>query len=101
WPIASGPVDTIIFEGWCIGALPQPQASLLNPVNELESGEDPAGTWRTAVNQALAGEYQKLFSLIDVLLLLKVDRLERVFAWRRLQERKLARTAVDAGIPER
>ena len=101
WLIVSGPVDTIIFEGWCIGARPQSEASLLNPVNELESSEDPAGTWRTAVNQALAGEYQKLFSLIDVLLLLKVDRLERVFEWRRLQERKLARRAVDAGIPER
>jgi D-glycerate 3-kinase len=101
WPIASGPVDTIIFEGWCVGARPQPEASLRNPVNELESSEDQAGTWRAAVNQALAGEYQKLFSLIDVLLLLKVDRLERVFAWRRLQERKLARRAVDAGTPER
>ena len=101
WPSVSGPVDTIIFEGWCTGALPQPEASLLDPVNKLESDEDPAGTWRAAVNQALAGEYQKLFSLIDVLLLLKVDRLERVFAWRRLQERKLARRAVDAGVPER
>ena len=101
WPIASGPVDTIIFEGWCVGARPQPEALLLNPVNELENSEDQAGIWRTAVNQALAGEYQKLFSLIDVLLLLKIDRLERVFQWRRLQERKLAHAAVDAGIPEK
>ena len=101
WPIASGPVDTIIFEGWCVGARPQPEAALLNPVNELESSEDQTGTWRSAVNRALAGEYQKLFSLIDVLLLLKIDRLERVFQWRHLQERKLARRAVDAGIPAR
>src|SRR5215475_2852487 len=101
WPIAGGPLDTIIFEGWCVGARPQTEASLLNPVNELESSEDQARIWRTAVNQALAGEYQKLFSLIDVLLLLKVDRLERVFQWRRLQERKLAHAAVDAGIPEK
>jgi D-glycerate 3-kinase len=98
WPIVSGPVDTIIFEGWCVGALPQPEESLLKPVNDLESSEDPAGTWRAAVNQALAGEYQKLFSLIDVLLLLKVDRMERIFAWRHLQELKLARKAAEAEI---
>ena len=98
WPVVSGPVDTIIFEGWCVGALPQPEESLLQPVNDLESSEDPAGTWRAAANQALAGEYQTLFSLIDVLLLLKVDRMERIFAWRHLQERKLARKAAEAEI---
>ncbi len=101
WPTVSGPADTIIFEGWCVGALPQPQESLLQPVNDLERKEDPSATWRSAANQALAEEYQKLFSLIDVLLLLKVDEMEKVFAWRHLQERKLAKKAAAAGIAAR
>ncbi len=46
--------------------------------------QDTSGAWRTGVNQALAGDYQQLFGLIDVLLMLKIDSMERVFEWRRL-----------------
>ena len=60
--------------------------------------QDTSGAWRTGVNQALAGDYQQLFGLIDVLLMLKIDSMERVFEWRRLQEHKLAAKAAQSGI---
>ncbi|MGH7843748.1 MAG: hypothetical protein ACREQW_01060 [Candidatus Binatia bacterium] len=98
WPTITGPVDIIIFEGWCVGALPQPTDALVTPINELEKTEDPDGAWRKTVNQILARDYQKLFSLLDVLLMLKVQGMEKVFVWRRLQERKLAQKAAEEGI---
>jgi D-glycerate 3-kinase len=91
WPTCAGELDLILFEGWCVGALPEPDEALATPINDLESDEDRDGAWRRAVNRALAEEYQKLFALVDVLLMLKVDGMDRVFEWRRLQERKLAR----------
>ncbi len=60
--------------------------------------QDTSGAWRTGVNQALAGDYQQLFGLIDVLLMLKIDSMERVFEWRRLQEQKPAAKAAQSGI---
>lgn len=101
WATESGPVDLIIFEGWCVGALPEPPKALTAPINDLEREEDPDGTWRRTANSALAGEYQKLFGLIDILFLLKVDGMERVFEWRGLQERKLARKIKDSELPSR
>ena len=98
WPVCSGRLDVIIFEGWCVGACPQSEKALVTPANRLEREEDADGAWRTGVNQALAGDYQELFGLIDVLLMLKVDGMERVFEWRRLQEHKLAAEAAQAGI---
>lgn len=93
WRRQRGPVATILFEGWCVGALAQSEAALMDPINILERNEDPDGVWRRAVNARLRGDYQQLFAPIDVLILLRVDGMHRVFQWRRLQEHKLARTA--------
>lgn len=101
WPSCSGPVDVIIFEGWCVGALPQSDQALATPINDLEREEDADGAWRTAVNRALAQDYQRLFALIDVLLMIKVDSMERVFEWRHLQEHKLAKKATEVGLSMR
>ncbi|HHJ39828.1 MAG TPA: hypothetical protein ENJ86_10275 [Methylothermaceae bacterium] len=90
WPIWKGPVDIILFEGWCVGARPQPEAMLADPVNELEAREDPDGTWRRYVNDQLKGPYQALFALLDRLIMLKVPDMAAVFRWRLEQERKLA-----------
>ncbi len=98
WPVCRGRLDVIIFEGWCVGACPQSERALAAPANRLEREEDSDGAWCTGVNQALAGDYQKLFGLIDVLLMLKVDSMERVFEWRRLQEQKLAAEAAQSGV---
>ncbi len=85
-----GSVDAILFEGWCVGAAPQPAAALRHPVNRLEAEEDADGAWRREVNRRLATDYAELFGRIDLLVMLKVDDFEAVRANRRLQEQKLA-----------
>ena len=89
WPVHEGPADYLLFEGWCVGARPQSAAALAEPVNALEREEDADGRWRGAVNAALAGPYRALFDRIDVQIMLRIDGMERVHEWRRLQEEKL------------
>jgi D-glycerate 3-kinase len=84
------PVDVILFEGWCVGARPQSQEALAEPLNRLEAEEDPQGTWRAEVNRRLATDYAALFARIDMLVMLKVESFAAVRANRALQERKLA-----------
>ncbi|MEN7536849.1 kinase [Aurantiacibacter flavus] len=84
------PVDVLLFEGWCVGAMPQDQAALTEPLNHLEKEEDRGGVWRGLVNRFLAGDYADLFAQIDLLVMLKVQGFEAVAANRRLQETKLA-----------
>lgn len=87
------PVDIILFEGWCVGARPQPDAALAAPVNRLEAEEDKDGVWRRFVQTQLAGPYQALFATLDALALLKAPNFEVVFSWRKQQEEALrART---------
>ncbi|MFD3262757.1 kinase [Phenylobacterium ferrooxidans] len=94
-PVA-GPVDVILFEGWCVGAVPQADVSA--PINALERDRDPDGRWRSFVNDALAGPYQALFARIDLLVLLKAPSFDVVLAWRQEQEAKLrARLAREGG----
>jgi D-glycerate 3-kinase len=90
WHCHRGPADSVLFEGWCVGALPQSEEALVEPVNALEREEDAHGVWRRTVNERLRGEYRQLFALIDVLILLRVQGMHQVFEWRRLQEHKLA-----------
>ena len=85
----SGPVDIIIFEGWCVGAKAQTEEQLAEPLNSLEADQDSDGIWRNTVNQALAGEYQTLFSLLDQLIMLQAPSFKSVFNWRLEQEEKL------------
>ncbi|MFC3070098.1 kinase [Phenylobacterium soli] len=89
WDVAQGPVDVVLFEGWCVGARPQPQEALAAPVNALERDEDPDGRWRGFVNTALAGAYAPLFARLDRLALLAAPGFETVAAWREEQEAKL------------
>jgi D-glycerate 3-kinase len=98
WDVVQGPVDVILFEGWCVGARPEEPAALREPINALERDEDPDGVWRTYVNDALAGPYQDLFSRIDLLVMLKAPSFEVVLNWRIEQEHKLkARLAASGG----
>jgi D-glycerate 3-kinase len=89
WAPFVGPARVILFEGWCVGAPPQPAEALGAPVNVLEAEEDAEGRWRGHVNACLAGPYRALFSRIDFLVFLRAPSFERVFAWRRRQEEKL------------
>ncbi|NIQ98039.1 MAG: hypothetical protein GWN87_30710, partial [Desulfuromonadales bacterium] len=82
WRTVEGPLDLVIFEGWCIGAMPQTEEELQTPVNELERHEDAEGIWRQFVNDELSGPYLELFAAIDILLMLKVPGMEQVYQWR-------------------
>lgn len=92
----TGPVDVLLVEGWCIGAVPQDEAALAVPVNALEADEDVGGVWRNVVNHFLAGEYAKFFGQIDLLVMLKVASFDAVFANRSRQEAKLRTARPDA-----
>ena len=89
WARAQGPFDAIVFEGWCVGARPQPPKALAAPVNELELTRDPVGVWRGYANDALAGPYRPLFDTIGFQALLAAPNFDVVFGWRRQQEHEL------------
>ncbi len=86
WPLLEDPVDVLLFEGWCMAATPQFAADLAAPINRLEAGEDPHGTWRAYVNAALAGPYRALFDAPHYLVMLAAPGFEAVLGWRQLQE---------------
>ncbi|WP_174292452.1 kinase [Sphingomonas bacterium] len=93
WERVEGRVDVVIFEGWCIGAMPETVTELATPVNALERGADADGRWRRWVNARLASDYQRLFRRIDLLALLAAPSFAVVAGWRTQQEHDLrART---------
>jgi D-glycerate 3-kinase len=94
--VVDAPVDLILFEGWCVGARPQSPQMLPEPVNALEAQEDVDGRWRRFVNDALAGDYQRLFAPIDFLVLLAAPGFEVVVRWRTQQEHDLRSTRTGA-----
>jgi len=98
WDPLSGPVDLILFEGWCVGATPQREAELAPPLNRLEATEDVAGGWRRYVNRQLDGPYRQLFGQLDLLLMLKIPNWELVYHWRKRQEQQLAARQSGAGV---
>ncbi len=93
WLVLAAPVDVLLFEGWCMGARPQAEADLIDPINRLEAEEDAGGIWRGHVNAALAGPYRALFDAPDATVMLEAPGFEAILGWRQLQEAKLrART---------
>jgi D-glycerate 3-kinase len=92
--VVAAPVDIVLFEGWCVGARPQAEEKLVEPVNSLEATEDPDGVWRSRVNEYLAADYAKLFERLDTLIMLRVPSFAKVLEWRGLQERKLRESAM-------
>lgn len=88
WESVKGRPRVIILEGWCVGARAQRAEDLVQPCNNLEKTEDPQGIWRQYVNRQL-GEYQPLFAMLDLLIMLKAPSFTQVYEWRLLQEEKL------------
>ncbi len=89
WPVVNGPVDLVLFEGWCVGAVAQSEDSLAEPVNAFEAENDPSGVWRRTANAALAGPYADMFACIDRLILLAAPDFAVVRDWRTQQEHGL------------
>lgn len=94
-----GPVDVVLFEGWCIGAKPQNGGELVTDVNGLEHDLDGDGRWRRYVNNALAGPYQRLFARLDALVLLAAPDFSIVRDWRIEQEESLRQKLRREGRP--
>jgi len=90
WTRVCGPVDLIIFEGWCVGSRPATDDELLTPINDLEADEDPSRIWRTYVNRQLEDSYPPLFETLDALVFMSAPDFESVLRWRTEQEEKLA-----------
>jgi len=90
WDLLRGPIDLILFEGWCVGATSQSEAELAQPINRLEEKEDADGRWRHYVNEQLIGSYRQLFDQLDLLVMLKIPDWEMVYHWRKRQEEQLA-----------
>lgn len=97
WEAIDGPLDLLIFEGWCVGAMAQDESDLAAPINDLEREHDADGRWRRAVNAALAGPYQALFARIERLVLLAAPGFEVVRGWRTQQEAELRATLAALG----
>lgn len=89
WPLAPPHCQLVIFEGWCVGARAETDASLAVPINQLEREHDDAAVWRRHANAALAGAYQQLFARIDRLILLRAPGWDSVLGWRLEQEHAL------------
>jgi D-glycerate 3-kinase len=88
WTPLEGPFDVVLFEGWCVGAIPQDPDALALPVNAFEREHDPDGAWRAYANTQLAGPYQTLFADFGQLVMFKVPSFAVVLGWRQEQERK-------------
>ncbi|HEX7114224.1 MAG TPA: hypothetical protein VF193_03755 [Steroidobacter sp.] len=97
WEQVQAPVKVIILEGWCVGAVPQPEPLLEAPVNALEEREDPKGEWRRHVNHALGSEYRAVFEQIGLLILLAAPGFEVVYRWRLQQEEELRQAVLARG----
>lgn len=89
WDQAISKADVILFEGWCLGAEPQSEEELREPINELEKNEDSNRSWRQYVNRQLRDVYPELFNMIDSWIMLKAPSFNCVYPWRLEQENKL------------
>jgi len=89
WTAVTGPVDLLIFEGWCVGSPSTTDAGLKTPVNALEATADSDGRWRAYVNKKLGTDYAEMFAALDSLLFLQAPDFEAVLRWRTEQEQKL------------
>ncbi|HOI25944.1 MAG TPA: hypothetical protein PLN63_00220 [Paludibacteraceae bacterium] len=89
WQKFTGRPDVILFDGWLVGAVEQPEEDLRYPINMLEETEDSEGIWRHYVNDQLKNVYKPFFECLDLLIMLQVPSFDKIYEWRSLQEKKL------------
>ncbi len=89
WRMVTGRPRAILVDGWCLGAQPQDEVDLVEPINALEQDRDTDGVWRRAVNSHLAGAYAELNARFDAVVFLKAPGFEVVHGWRAQQEADL------------
>jgi len=105
WPMATGRLDLVLLEGWCVGVPAQAEAEMETPINALERDQDPRGIWRRWCNAALARDYPALWARCDALWLLQAPGFECIPEWRWQQECALrqvrGRAAMDRAAVDR
>lgn len=89
WRVFEGRPRAILIDAWCLGALPQDEADLAEPVNALEQDRDPNGAWRRAVNGFVAGSYAEFAARFDAIVFLQAPGFDVVLDWRSQQEADL------------
>jgi D-glycerate 3-kinase len=97
WRMFRGRPGVILVEGWCVGATPQDEAELAEPVNALEREADCDGRWRRWVNARIAGPYAALFARFDAIAFLRAPGMARVVRWRCEQQEGLLGRALSQG----
>lgn len=98
WHKITKSVDVILFEGWCVASPAQTEDQLVEPVNKLETIEDPDSVWRSYVNVQLNASYARLFETLDRTVMLCAPGFLPVKKWRLEQETKLlAKVTKDQG----
>lgn len=88
WDVVTGPIQVVLLEGWCLGAQPQSDEELRDPVNALERAEDGDLAWRQFVNLSLQ-DFTSLYRLVDQWVMLKAPSFDCVYRWRLEQEQRL------------
>jgi len=100
WPKFAGTPNVTVIDGWCLGALPEPDEALIEPINALEAKDDASRAWRTYANAQLAGPYATFFARLDAIISLDAPDFDVVSGWRLEQEAALRGMTVDALPPE-
>ena len=89
WRRFAGRPSAILIDAWCLGACPEDEAALAEPLNALERDHDPDGGWRRAVNGFVAGPYADFAARFDAVVFLEAPGFEVVLDWRCQQEADL------------
>ena len=89
WYKVKSKPDTIILEGWCIGAKAEKNQNIIKPINLIEKVKDPNLVWRKYVNTQLKTNYKKLFKQLNEIIYLKAPGFKLLQKWRTKQEKRL------------
>lgn len=100
WRKVIGRPRAILVDAWCLGALPEADAALVEPANALEREHDADGRWRREVNRRVGADYLDFARGLDALLFLKAPGFKIVLDWRCQQEADLLGVSPDRLPPE-
>ena len=90
-----GRPDLVLFEGWCLGAVPGSEWQ--GPINEREARDDPDARWYRWTEAQLA-KYQSLWAVCEGLVMLKVPSFQSVVDGRWRQEQRLREQVGDTAV---